>query len=107
MIALEQITPFDVVSCYADSSTEQFWLLMVSKVSKTLVWGRWFERVSETSFKLTGAANIKIKINNIIRLDTSWENFYVLKKHCLSNIYYEIGPAVVSLLESEVESLFN
>ena len=79
---------------------------MVTKKSKTFVLGCWFEKVDNSSYKLSGAASVKTKITAIIRLDTACNNFYVLPKHSLSKQFYSLAPSIVSLLDSEVDSYY-
>lgn len=104
---------FDVVACYADTSTnDEFWLLMVTRTTvskkKAMVSGRWFKSVDDdrVNFHLL-SSTATINRNSLMRMDETFENIYVLGKHSMEKKSFEITLAAKGLLSNEVEAFYN
>jgi hypothetical protein len=77
----------------------------VTSLKKTQLVGRWFQLQPPKEYVLERRDTVKV--NSVMRLDTSLSNFYVLKKHKINDANYHLSETVESVLLREVESLIN
>ena len=104
---------FDVVACYADTSTnDEFWLLMVTGTNvskkKATVSGRWFKSVDgdRVIFQLL-SSSATLNRNSLMRMDEGFENIYVVGKHNMEDKSLQIALTAKGLLSNEVEAFYN